>query len=86
MQNKLFIGTRVTPDLKFRMGSTFGTALQVIPFDGKEFVGNYVTDPTPTVLELRKLRCAFIEALQLHLPDLRADMLPVVVFPQMFLG
>lgn len=87
MQTKLFIGTRITPDLKARLGSIDQIHdFQLIPFEGREYVGTYVNSVSPTLAELR-LRCnQFIEALQKYLPDLRTDNLPIVVFPQLFLG
>ena len=84
MQTKLFIGTRVTPDLKARLSNV--EKFQFIPFEGKEYVGSYIQIPLPTIRELRHHYAVFIESLQGHLPDLRTDTLPVVVFPQVFLG
>jgi hypothetical protein len=86
MQTKLFIGIRVTPDLKIRLGDLSAKGLQLIPFGGKEYIGAYIESPFPTVQELRCQGGQFIESLQKHLPDLRTDTLPIVVFPQAFLG
>ena len=80
------MGTRVNPDLKMRLGNATEKNLQLIPFDGKEYIGLYLETAQPSVQELRRSHAGFTDALQKHLPDLRTDNLPVVVFPQAFLG
>lgn len=85
MNTKLFVGIRVTPDLKMRLSSVVD-GLQFIPFEGKEYVGTYLDATLPTLQQLRTQRTHLIESLQKFLPDLRTDTLPVVVFPQVFLG
>jgi hypothetical protein len=86
MKTKLFLGTRLTPDLKMRLAYAQDKQWELIPFEGKEYVGIYVDTPLPTVKHIRYLCQAFMEALQKSLPDLRTDTLPIVVFPQVFLG
>ena len=86
MQTKLFMGTRITPDLKMRLGDLSEKKLQLIPFEGREYIGTYLEIRMPTIQELRAHHLLFIESLQKYLPDLRTDTLPVVVFPQAFLG
>lgn len=86
METKLFLGTRLTPDLKMRLGKMEEKTLQLIPFEGKEYIGLYLNSTMPTLQELRKEHHHFMERLQKHLPDLRTDTLAVVVFPQAFLG
>ena len=86
MQTKLFMGTRVTPDLKGCLGKMGSEGLQLIPFEGREYIGAYLTLSHPTLQELRAHCHRLIDILQKNLPDLRADTLPIVVFPQTFLG
>ena len=86
MKTKLFLGTRVTPDLKGRLSEAREAQWQVIPFEGREYIGVYVETQHPTVKNMRSLCKEFTESLQKHLPDLRTDTLPIVVFPQLFLG
>jgi hypothetical protein len=86
MKTKLFIGTRVTPDLKIRLASIIENKWQLIPFEGKEYIGFYLEAPSSTISQLRSQSRQFIELLQHYLPDLRTDTLPIVVFPQLFLG
>lgn len=85
MKTKLFLGTRVTPDLKVHLTDQQDTCWTLIPFEGKEYVGIYV-DTVPTVRHMRALCEEFMGSLQKCLPDLRTDTLPIVVFPQVFLG
>lgn len=85
MQTKLFIGTRMIPDLKPCLDQLQG-GLKLIPFQGKEYLGFYIQDCSPTVLQLRDYSRGFIDQIQSNLPHVRADTLPVVVFPQLFLG
>lgn len=87
MQTKLFIGTRVTPDLKARLWEVeMGAPFQFIPFEGKEYVGVYIDASLPTVRDLKHRGTQLMDTLQKCLPDLRTDNLPLVVFPQLFLG
>jgi hypothetical protein len=80
------MGTRVTPDLKIRLGNQMEKRLQLIPFEGKEYVGAYLETPLPTIAELQNHCREFMATLQKLLPDLRTDNFPIVVFPQLFLG
>ncbi|MCH9624849.1 MAG: hypothetical protein S4CHLAM123_00100 [Chlamydiales bacterium] len=83
MQTKIFIGTRLTPELHTALSQT---SLQRIPFEGKEYLGLYLERQTPTVANLQHARKQLIESLQQNLPDVFADKLRVVVFPQVLLG
>jgi hypothetical protein len=85
MQTKLFVGTRLTPELKFHLGSDFAP-MSCIPYDGKEYLGVYLESEHPTVREIRAATDAFLLKLQEHCPEHRVDNLPVVVFPQLFVG
>lgn len=86
MHTKLFVGTRLTPELKARIGNLPEEGFQPIPYEGKEYIGIYLDTRHPTVQEIRHVSESFIEKLQTHLPDLRADTLSIVLFPQVFLG
>ncbi len=86
MHTKLFMGTRATPDLKACLDGLIESGLQHIPFEGKEYVGSYLQIADPTVQQVEVHHKRLIDTMQSHLPYLRADMLPVVVFPQVFLG
>jgi hypothetical protein len=86
MHNKLFIGTRATPDLKVNLEGLVECGLKHIPFEGKEYVGLYVHCVNPTVEEVCTHHQQLIEIMQAHLSHIRADTLPIVVFPQVFLG
>lgn len=86
MHTKIFIGTRLTPDLKARLYSFEGQIFKFVPFDGKEYLGSYVDSTFPTLCEIKNLSHELMETLQKYLPDMRTDTLPLVVFPQLFLG
>ena len=86
MHTKLFMGTRAIPDLKACLEGLLGCGLQYIPFEGKEYVGSYLPIAEPSVQQTEVHHKNLIETMQVHLPHLRADTLPVVVFPQVFLG
>lgn len=86
MQTKLFIGIRIIPELRGELLNATSKEFQCIPFEGREYVGCYLENPSPTMQELREQSNRLIRVLQTHLPDLRVDTLPVLVFPQMFLG
>lgn len=86
MHTKLFMGTRVTPDLKACLEDLIENGLKHIPFEGKEYVGSYLHTLHPTVQQVQDHHRGIIDTMQVHLPHLRADTFPVVVFPQAFLG
>ena len=85
MQTKLFVGTRLTPELKMEVGTAL-SSLNCIPYEGKEYVGHYLETEQPTVDEIRSQCDAFLLTLQELCPQFRVDNLPVVVFPQLFVG
>ena len=86
MKTKLFIGTRMIPDLKPCLDDQTRDGLQLIPFHGKEYLGCYLQENFPTVAQLRKSCHFFTDLIQKNLPYVRADTLPIVVFPQLLLG
>lgn len=86
MHTKLFMGTRATPDLKANLEGLIECGLKHIPFEGKEYVGSYLQHTEPTVEQVRNHRQQLIEMMQARLPHVRSDTLPLVVFPQVFLG
>jgi len=85
MKTKLFVGTRLTPELKMQLGSNF-SPMTSIPYEGKEYLGHYLESDHPTVQEIRNQCDQFLLKLQEHCPEYRVDNLPVVVFPQLFVG
>lgn len=82
MHTKFFIGTRVTPELKALDLSSF----TCIPHEGKEYVGRYLFSDHPNLQEIRTECDQFLTLLQKQCPDFRVDTLPIVVFPQLFVG
>ncbi len=85
MHTKLFVGTRLTPELKMQL-SPILCSLTSIPYEGKEYLGHYITSERPTVEEIRSECDLFLVKLQEQCPEFRVDNLPVVVFPQLFVG
>lgn len=85
MQTKLFVGTRLSPELKMQISSDLAE-MTCIPYEGKEYIGRYLDSARPTVQEVRAVCDAFLLRLQELCPDFRVDTLPVVVFPQLFVG
>jgi hypothetical protein len=74
------------PELKMHLNRLEELGLTAIPFEGKEYVGYYLQNSPPTVKQIRQYSHTFIEQIQKTLPDVRADTLPIVFFPQVFLG
>ncbi len=85
MKTKLFVGTRLTPELKMHLGSAI-EELSCIPYEGREYLGSYLESDSPTVLEVQTACDQLIETLQARCTEFRVDTLPVVVFPQLFVG
>lgn len=85
MLTKIFIGARVTPELRGALNNQVPDELLLIPHQGKEYIGFYL-EPSPKVGEIRGLCNHLTTILQTHCPDLREGHFHVVVFPQLFLG
>lgn len=85
MHTKLFAGTRLTPDLKMQLGDNLAP-LSCIIHEGKEFIGFYLESFQPSVQEVRHHCDRLLLTLQELLPQMRVDNLPVLVFPQLFVG
>lgn len=86
MLTKIFIGARFTPELRAELGNQAPDGLQIIPYQGKEFVGAYLDSPAPSVSEMRHFSSHLMTALQTSCPNLRSNHFHIVVFPQLFLG
>lgn len=84
MQSKVFVGTRVTPELSELIGDT--QEFQLVPYEGKRYVGLYLDTKCPTLTQVREVCDHFVATLQVHCPQLRCDRLPIIIFPQLFLG
>lgn len=85
MQTKLFLGTRLTPELKMELKRDL-SSLQCIRHEGKEYIGHYLQNPHPSLAEIRSLTDRFLHILQDASSDFRVDNLPVQIFPQLFVG
>lgn len=81
MQTKLFVGTRLTPELQ-NAASTFTT----VRHEGKAYLGTYLDEPEPTLTAIKTASDTFLLTLQELCPHSRTLSLPVVVFPQLFVG
>ncbi len=79
MQIKLFVGTRLTPELG-------ATTLLKIPHEGKEYVGSYVDCNPLSINDLRHTASSVQMTLQNENPHLRIHSSALVVFPELFCG
>lgn len=86
METKLFCGTPLTSGLRSEIGSRSIEPLLCIPYEGKEFVGLYLTRQRPTLSDIHEATDYVFSSLQTHCPSLRCDTLPLAIFPQAFLG
>lgn len=86
MLSKLFLGTRVSPELRSHLGGVTFDSLKLIPFQGKEYLGFYLENSFPTVHELRTLKSQLTALLETHFPELRIRNSQIVIFPQVFVG
>jgi hypothetical protein len=84
LQIKFFIGIRLTPELKHRLLPH--PSLQQVPHEGKEYFGHYLNSTHPTLIEIRSASRDLSNILQHCFPDQRCDALPILLFPQVFLG
>lgn len=86
MQKKLFVGYRITPDLKAELYGQMKGDLQEIPYQGKDYIGCYITTASPSISEIRRLGFHITTILQTLCPDHRIDTLSLFIFPQAFIG
>ncbi len=86
MRTRLFMGTRVTPELKNYAEKLADAGLQLIPFEGREYIGYYLKEEYPTLCQLRTHHKFFTEQMQKNLPDVRLDTFPILFFPQVLIG
>ncbi len=86
MQTKFFVGTRITPDLKNHLGNKDSAPLQQVRYDGKNYLGLYLSKEYPTLQDIRSSHDYFMKTLQNQCPELRVDKLSFLVFPHLFLG
>lgn len=84
MQSKLFVGIRMLPELSELVSDC--TEFQLIPYEGKKYIGVYLPTNRPTLQDIRHACSHLVAGLQAHCPHLRCDTLPIVIFPQLFLG
>lgn len=80
MQIKLFVG------LRYNSERTIPASLIKIPFDGKEYIGFYLENPKPTLIELRHATRHLLDLLQKEWQEVSCDALSPVVFPELFCG
>ncbi|MCH9608651.1 MAG: hypothetical protein S4CHLAM45_12320 [Chlamydiales bacterium] len=81
METKLFAGVRLTSEMR---GATQVDNLEVITFEGKEYIGLY-TDKNPTLTHVHELSDQITSTLHKCLPD-APPRFSVRVFPQLFIG
>lgn len=86
MQTKLFLGIKISSELKAQIEGHFFDPLQSIIKDGREYLGLYLDKPCPTVADIRRHADHFFDTLQQLFPDHYLGNTPVVLFPQFFLG
>ncbi|MEZ5315134.1 MAG: hypothetical protein R3E91_02850 [Chlamydiales bacterium] len=85
MQTKIFIGIRLTLNLKFQLGDIppiFSSYL----YEEKEYLGIYLNSQPLTLHQIRECRDLFLINLQEYYPDHRFDHIPILLFPQLFIG
>ncbi len=85
MRTQFFVGTRLTPELKMQLGAEFAPLI-CIPYEGKQYLGHYLEAERPTVGDVQNACTHLLSTLQQRCPEHRVDNLPVVVFPQLFVG
>ncbi len=86
---KIFAGFRLSPDLKEAVRgekSHLTAELQIIPHQGREYIGIYLESATPTVQEIKDVHEKIHTLIQAIFFDLRFCTPSFVVFPQLFLG
>ncbi len=86
-QIKLFVGYRVTAELKnsTRDAEELG-GLILASYEGKEYIGLYLDSTDPSLEEVKQIHKDVKKRLSLCCPEVHVESLPSVVFPQVFLG
>lgn len=91
---KIFIGCALTAELKnhlskssnWKQASIEQTALTIIPFQEKEYLGIYHSENKITLIELALLEKMIKDKIQTYCPDLSPDTFKIITFPQIFIS
>ena len=83
---KLFIGSVITSRIRSLLNSNDKFEdLQIIPFQGKEYIGTFMSQTEPLIPEVLKEEENIKNNLSKYFPDLNTEILPMNIFSQIFL-
>lgn len=86
MLTKLFIGYQLTHTLKAHIISEETAPLQIIPHEGKHYIGLYSNDRSLPLKDLKKIKETIQHHLQEIAPSLYIEQQECLVFSELFLG
>lgn len=86
MKTKLYIGYRLSPELKVLIRDKMPEAIFIATHQGKEFLGAYITDSFPTVKVIHQKADEVLASLQLSFPSYFFNRGSISVFPVVLLG
>ena len=93
---KVFLGIALTPDVRMQLNQSHawktdqttvkeGRLLE-IRYEEKDYLGTWITEEHPSVVQLRSKEASVLEQLRSYCPELPVEKLKVTIFPQIFLS
>jgi len=98
MTMKLFAGFAIHPDMRREMFTSDKwhmaqiawksqeNGLEIVPYEGKEYVGKYLDSAALTTLELADIQSKISKQLIFHCPAVNQYPLKFFIFPQVFVS
>ena len=98
ISSKLFVGCQINSEVRMHLNQSIqwkhagiistnsGVRLQQVHFHGKDYFGFYVADQKISTLDLKELQQRVRQELKGYCSDLETEILPVFVFPQIFIA
>lgn len=97
---QIFLGCQVTSDLRTALEQSVSwktaqivkqsaptpSALSIIPFRGKEYLGHFVNESNATIANLTSMKETIEEKICSYCPNLEVSKLNYIVFPQFFIS
>lgn len=100
IEAQIFLGCQVTSDLRaalehnvswkaaqiVKQSAPSPSALSIIPFRGKEYLGHFVNESNATIANLTSMKEAIEEKICSYCPNFEVSKLNYIIFPQLFIS
>jgi len=83
METRLFLGMRLTPEIRVQLSDFLYDDLKRVPHEGKEYLGLYMEARSPSLSEIKARRDHLVSVLNNHFPGAKVSL---ILFPELFLS